>query len=31
MGGIFFINHETKDYFPEGAGLWNLSMGTLKE
>ena len=23
--------HKTKDYFPEDAGLLNLSMGTLKE
>ena len=31
MGGICFINHTTKDYFPECAGLLNLSMSTLKE
>ena len=31
VGGIYFINHKTKDYFPEGAGLLNLSMSTLKE
>ena len=31
LGGIYFINHKTKDYFPEGAGLLNLSMSTLKE
>ena len=29
--GRYFINHKTKDYFPEGAGLLNLPMGTLKE
>ena len=31
VGGIHFINHKTKDYLPEGAGLLNLSMSTLKE
>ena len=31
VGDIYFINHKTKDYFPEGAGLLNLSMSTLKE
>ena len=31
VDGIYFINHKTKDYFPEGAGLLNLSMGNLKE
>ena len=31
MGGIYFINHKTKDYFPEVTGLLNLSMSTLKE
>ena len=31
MGGIYFINHKTKDYFPEGARLLNLLMNTLKE
>ena len=31
LGGIYFMNHKTKDYFPEGAGLLNLSMSTLKE
>ena len=31
MGGIYFINHKTKDHFPEVAGLLNLSMSTLKE
>ena len=31
VGGIYFINHKIKDYFPEGAGLLNLSMSTLKE
>ena len=30
-GGIYFINHKTKDYFPEGAGLLNLSVSTLNE
>ena len=28
VGGIYFINHKTNDYFPEGAGLLNLSMST---
>ena len=31
MGGMYLINHKTKDYFPEGARLLNLSMGTWKE
>ena len=31
MGGIYFINHKTKDYILEAAGLLNLSMSTLKE
>ena len=31
VGGIYFINHKTKDYFPEGAGLLNLSVSTLME
>ena len=31
VDGIYFINHKTKDYFPEGAGLLNLSISTLKE
>ena len=31
VGSIYFINYKTKDYFPEGAGLLNLSMSTLKE
>ena len=31
VGGIYFINHKTKDYFPEGAGLLNLSVSTLNE
>ena len=31
VGGIHFINHKTNEYFPEGAGLLNLSMSTLKE
>ena len=31
VGGINFINHKTKDYFPEGVGLMNLSVSTLKE
>ena len=26
VGGIYFINLKTKDYFPEGAGLLNLSV-----
>ena len=30
-GGIHFINHKTKDYFPESTGLLNLSVSTLKE
>ena len=29
VGGLYFVNHKTKDYFPEGAGLLNLSMSTL--
>ena len=29
VGGIYFINHKTKDFFPEGTGLLNLSMSTL--
>ena len=28
---IYFINCKTKHYFPEGIGLSNLSMSTLKE
>ena len=31
VGGMCFINHKTKDYFTEGAGLLNLSVTTLKE
>ena len=31
VGGIYFTNHKTKNYFPERAGLLNLSMSTLKE
>ena len=31
VGCIYFINHKTKDYFPEDAGLLNLSMSTSKE
>ena len=31
VGGIYFRNHKTKNYFPEGAGLLNLSVHTLKE
>ena len=31
VGLIYFINHKTKEYFAEGAGLLNLSMGTLKD
>ena len=30
-GGIYFINHKTKDYFLEGARLLNLSVSTLNE
>ena len=26
VGGIYFINLKTKDYYPEGAGLLNLSV-----
>ena len=29
LGVIYFINHKTKEYFPEGAGLLNLSMRVL--
>ena len=28
---MYFINHKTKEYFPEGAWLLNLSVSTLKE
>ena len=31
MSDIYFINHKTKGYFPEGAGLLNLSVSTLNE
>ena len=31
VGAIYFVNHKTKDYSPEGAGLLNLSMSNLKE
>ena len=31
LGGIYFINHKRKDYFPEGAELLNLSVSTLNE
>ena len=31
VGGIYFINHKTKDYFPEDAGLLNQSVSTLME
>ena len=31
VGGMYFINHKTKDYFPEGAGVLYLSVSTLKE
>ena len=31
VGGTYFINQKTKDYLPEGAGLLNLSMSSLKE
>ena len=30
MVGVYFSSHETKDYFPEGVELVNLSMNTLK-
>ena len=29
VGGIYFINHKTKDYFPESAELLNLPVSTL--
>ena len=31
VDGIYFINHKTSDYFPEGSGLLNLLMSALKE
>ena len=31
VGGIYFKNHKTNDYFPERAGLSNLIISTLKE
>ena len=31
VDGIYFIDHKTKDYFPKGAGLLNLSVSTLNE
>ena len=31
VGGIYFINHKTKDSIREGAGLLNLSMSTLNK
>ena len=31
VGGIYFINHRTKDSFPGDAGLLNLSVSTLNE
>ena len=31
VDGIHFINHKTNNYFPEGAGLLNLSMSNVKE
>ena len=31
VGGIYFINHKTKDYFSEKAGLLNLPVSTLNE
>ena len=31
VGGAYFINHKTKDYFLEGAGLLNLLESTLNE
>ena len=30
-GGMYFINDKTKDYFPDRAGLLNLSVSTLNE
>ena len=30
VGRVYFINHKTKDYFYEGAGLLNLAMSTLR-
>ena len=30
-GCMYFINHKTKDYFTEDAGLLDLSVSTLKE
>ena len=30
-GDVYFINHKTKNYFTQGAGLLNLSVSTLKE
>ena len=30
-GSIYFINPKGEDYFPEGAGLLNLSVSTLNE
>ena len=31
VGVIYFINNKTKDYFPEGTGLLNLSVRILKK
>ena len=31
VGGIYFINHKTNEYVPEGAVLLNLSVSTLNE
>lgn len=31
VGGLYFINQETIDYFPESGWLLNLSLNTLKE
>ena len=31
VGGMYFINHKSKDYFPEGAGLLNLNNEHFKE
>ena len=31
VGGIYFITHKTKHYFPEVAGLLNLSVSTINE
>lgn len=31
VGGLYFINQETIDYFPESVWLLNLPLNTLKE